>query len=1365
MRKKPPVYRGFTGPVTGSHYHRTDKYRGLPQKLIRYSQHGHYKKQQKSNERSAQVNDVRESQPLITRSAQEQECHEIFLRNRSQEEPIIFNRRDLVRDILVGLISIFILSVIFIVITSRYYTLFKINSANGEKLAISINTTIRLVQTCHFIIDHHRENLAFFPVALALIFSFSWCIKRQRSCLKTCDGRPGLLSPIAPFSIENRITSATVFGIIVYQLLKIFEGLLFDLEHNFDNGVLMELLQRCALIFMIGVRYYPVLASLQLRNIVARFLVCLYILCDIIYTIVREGSCMGFLPLGGQYAVIEEAKLRTELGTWFIIYGIIKNTPHFLFLSYIGAELCVRFAYDSIYVPGKKKECIGSPSSEKSDELQFAKYYVRKLLSRNRRSLSQTKPEQTKNINRLDSLKSTIGKYLDSIYHWDDDFRFTTIATCTYTVAFTFLYYLTCTFIFVYTSRSTGHIESMRSYIERSVNVELKNPFSLNREIIISTIITAILFALQLFVGMKNYKRHKQQLYRGVSIEIPPANRFKCASIVSDSVHYSGFLVGYMTWGFVICFHLVLFVATGVRLMALHTPDTELILPIIVPLAVMYLLKILFMTSTGKILFIGNGHKTYYLKNIRAYAIFVYFSFFADSFAGIASCITRLLKATVINAIFIARIDYCFTGHPFVNLDTGFSTYASYLHVEKQHTHPVLLVFCDLLWKSIKKSSTENTKSRNLLTVPDSEIRTVQRSPISDAEIESNKKDDSSTVQKQILLPLTSEIISENQDDKRPQQIVVATENKRQSLKIIKKKSQQNKINGHNNNDSSTQARIYKNKELTTNNGRKGTDKTSNNNKMIILHNEIGDKHRYETIAMEEHEDNTTAARLPTDSRTSRNSSQKYFRTISYKKALDVSSPIGTEGSQDSSPACNHSTSPLLETINTEHLTSEAEKERKKRKNLARNRWRLAYTVICNYHLIHLKKKLTIPDIPKPSQPNTPIDEQLSRPLSESLDTENINAGEHPPSPAETYILFCLPNLLINQSQPSNSTTSTPLSLKEIIDPFLFRAVSSSDVSTDEDPPTNGTVGNILKLRKPLTHAEHMQACIFTQSTTCALSNNLQNLEYDDVISLWDKFPSIIDKIKETVNRFRCPKGWKRLGGSCYYLPDLTALPTTANGTCNYLHSNLSNIIQVRNAVELFYVAHVLTRNDLSALMVSVDTSLFKGKNIAETLMNDQGRWERMKSRFYEVRVKYRALKQKIVNRLSSTGLRILTRSKKIKPLPTKPIHDENNLKQYDQQTNSSFSNHTIIPTDLIIINDEGGDDDEYEYDDLDSLDESDEFEQIQDIRGICDQIAWNALDDNSTTFILTTYIVSDKIICSLSDVEPDHEYPILCEY
>ncbi|CAF4414183.1 unnamed protein product [Rotaria sp. Silwood2] len=257
------------------------------------------------------------------------------------------------------------------------------------------------------------------------------------------------------------------------------------------------------------------------------------------------------------------------------------------------------------------------------------------------------------------------------------------------------------------------------------------------------------------------------------------------------------------------------------------------------------------------------------------------------------------------------------------------------------------------------------------------------------------------------------------------------------------------------------------------------------------------------------------------------------------------------------------------------------------------------------------------------------------------------------------------------------------------------------------------------------------------------------------------------------VNRFRCPKGWKRLGGSCYYLPNLTSISIAANRTCNHLHSNLSNLIQIRNAVELFYAVHVLTRNDLSSLMISIDPNLFKGKKIAEVLMNDQGRWNRMKSKFHEVRVKYRDLKQKIVDRLSSTGLRILTRSKKVKQIPSQQpmIHNENQFNdKLSNITNISFSNETTINAGLVTTttttnNNNNDDDDEYEYDDLDSSDESDEFEQIDDIHGICDHIAWNALDDNSTVYILTTYIVSDKVVCSLSDVESDIEYHHICEY
>ena len=171
--------------------------------------------------------------------------------------------------------------------------------------------------------------------------------------------------------------------------------------------------------------------------------------------------------------------------------------------------------------------------------------------------------------------------------------------------------------------------------------------------------------------------------------------------------------------------------------------------------------------------------------------------------------------------------------------------------------------------------------------------------------------------------------------------------------------------------------------------------------------------------------------------------------------------------------------------------------------------------------------------------------------------------------------------------------------------------------------------------------------------------------------------------------------------------------------------------------------------------------------------MNDQGRWRRMKGAFHEVRVRYERLKRKIVSRLNSTGLRILRRTKKVKqisPPSQQFIPDEIDLNHYDDYefddrelnlTNLIASNQTTVNVTAIINNN----DDEYEYDDLDSPDESDEFERLNDIRGICAQIDWNVFNNNSNVYILTTYIVSDKIVCSLSDVEPNTQYHHVCEY
>ena len=167
-------------------------------------------------------------------------------------------------------------------------------------------------------------------------------------------------------------------------------------------------------------------------------------------------------------------------------------------------------------------------------------------------------------------------------------------------------------------------------------------------------------------------------------------------------------------------------------------------------------------------------------------------------------------------------------------------------------------------------------------------------------------------------------------------------------------------------------------------------------------------------------------------------------------------------------------------------------------------------------------------------------------------------------------------------------------------------------------------------------------------------------------------------------------------------------------------------------------------------------------------LTKNQSQWDRVKEKFDEVRIKYRDLKEKIVARFNSTGMRILIRSRKPKWISSKKqklIHDD----QYQPDdkpsnaTNAISSNKTS--TDVTSRVDHHADDIEYEYDDLDSSDTNNEFEQIDNIMNACNQMVWNAFNDTSTVYILTTYIVSGKTICSLSDVEADVQYHHVCKY
>jgi len=58
-----------------------------------------------------------------------------------------------------------------------------------------------------------------------------------------------------------------------------------------------------------------------------------------------------------------------------------------------------------------------------------------------------------------------------------------------------------------------------------------------------------------------------------------------------------------------------------------------------------------------------------------------------------------------------------------------------------------------------------------------------------------------------------------------------------------------------------------------------------------------------------------------------------------------------------------------------------------------------------------------------------------------------------------------------------------------------------------------------------------------------------------------------------------------------------------------------------------------------------------------------------------------------------------------------------------------------------------------------------DDSEQFDNIRSVCDTLTWNVLKNDSDVFILTRYLMSDKIVCSINDIEPNSSYEYMCQY
>lgn len=155
---------------------------------------------------------------------------------------------------------------------------------------------------------------------------------------------------------------------------------------------------------------------------------------------------------------------------------------------------------------------------------------------------------------------------------------------------------------------------------------------SLEREVAISAIVAGLIYAVQLFLGIQCYKKHKVHAYRGHYEEIPKPTEISQNKAISYSLHYSGFLVGYMAWGYTICFHFVLVIMIIVRLIPWQNFYIQLGVTLIVPILVIYAFKMVGISCVSRYFFTIEETDTLTLTNRKSYGIILYFMFFIGQY-------------------------------------------------------------------------------------------------------------------------------------------------------------------------------------------------------------------------------------------------------------------------------------------------------------------------------------------------------------------------------------------------------------------------------------------------------------------------------------------------------------------------------------------------------------------------------------------------------------------------------------------------------------------------------------------------------------------------------------------------------------
>ena len=126
-------------------------------------------------------------------------------------------------------------------------------------------------------------------------------------------------------------------------------------------------------------------------------------------------------------------------------------------------------------------------------------------------------------------------------------------------------------------------------------------------EIIVSAVITALIYGFQLFFSFKNLQKNIIEFRADGRHTFVPKKNIKIEEAPFQAILYPGYLIRYTIGGFVITFHILIFVAVIFRLIWNYFHAFKWVLDFILPMLILYALQSLITQGIGKL--IANHNK------------------------------------------------------------------------------------------------------------------------------------------------------------------------------------------------------------------------------------------------------------------------------------------------------------------------------------------------------------------------------------------------------------------------------------------------------------------------------------------------------------------------------------------------------------------------------------------------------------------------------------------------------------------------------------------------------------------------------------------------------------------------------------